>query len=215
MRLYTFFRSSAAYRVRIALNVKRQPYDSIPKALPKSEHRAEDYLSLNPQGLIPAIEVDGIVLAQSLAIIEYLNEKYPSPPLLPATAIDRGIVRSMALSIACDIHPLNNLRVLNFLREDLRQQKAEIDKWYRHWVTVGFSGLEVLVNRHSASSQYCFGDSVSIADVCLVPQAYNARRFQVDMTPFPTLTAITKHLESLPQFASASPEQQPDAWFER
>jgi maleylpyruvate isomerase len=211
MKLYTFFRSSASYRVRIALNLKNLPYESVPKAFAKAEHRAPEYLALNPQGLLPALETDGTVLSQSLAIIEYLEERYPDPPLLPATAIDRARVRSLALSIACEIHPLNNLRVLNYLRQQLGQQDEGVNAWYRHWVVEGFKGLEVELSRYSSNRRYCYGDAVSLADVCLVPQVFNARRFNVDLTPFPTILAITTHLESLPAFAAARPEVQPDA----
>jgi maleylacetoacetate isomerase/maleylpyruvate isomerase len=211
MKLYTFFRSSAAYRVRIALNLKGLAYESAPKALLKSEHRAADYLDLNPQGLIPALDVGGDVLSQSLAIIEYLNDKYPDPPLLPPGPLERAHVRSMALAIACDIHPLNNLRVLNYLRSTCGQDDAGVNAWYRHWITEGFNGLEAQVRRRSTAQRYCHGDAASLADVLLVPQMFNARRFETDLTPFPTLTAISAHLESLPAFAAARPEVQPDA----
>jgi maleylacetoacetate isomerase len=212
MQLYTFFRSSAAYRARIALNLKGLEYQSIPKQFAHNEHRAADYLQLNPQGLIPALATDdGAVLSQSLAIIEYLNEKHPTPPLLPADSIARAHVRSMSLAIACDIHPLNNLRVLNYLRNELKQDDEGVNTWYRHWVSEGFRGLEVQVRTHSTGKRYCYGDSVTLADVCLVPQVFNARRFKTDLTPFPTLVAISTHLESLPAFAAARPEVQPDA----
>ncbi|MBL8268279.1 maleylacetoacetate isomerase [Steroidobacter sp.] len=211
MKLYNFFRSSAAFRVRIALNLKGLDYERISKAFAKNEHRAADYLALNPQGLIPALEIDGAVISQSLAIIEYLNDLNPQPALLPADPLSRAQVRSMALAIACDIHPLNNLRVLNYLRKDLAQNDDGVNTWYRHWVTEGFRGLEQQVAKHSSARRYCFGDTVSLADVCLVPQMYNARRFETDLTPFPTLVAISTHLESLPAFDSARPEAQPDA----
>lgn len=212
MKLYTFFRSSAAFRVRIALNLKGLPYESLPKSFAKNEHRAADYLALNPQGLIPALATDeGAVLSQSLAIIEYLNDKYPSTPLLPAGPLDRARVRSMALAISCDIHPLNNLRVLNYLRSELKQDDQAVSQWYRHWVAEGFKGLEAQAREFSSDQRYCFGEAVSLADICLVPQMFNARRFETDLTPFPTLTAISSHLESLPAFAAARPEAQPDA----
>ncbi len=211
MKLYTFFRSSAAFRVRIALNLKGLPYESAPKHFARNEHRTEEYLALNPQGLIPALAVDGVVLSQSLAIIEYLNDRHPQPPLLPADPLDRARVRSMSLAIACEIHPLNNLRVLNYLRSELKQDDEGVGTWYRHWVTEGFSGLEQQAREFSAGARHCFGDAVSLADVCLVPQMFNARRFKTDLTPFPTLTGISAHLESLPEFAAARPEVQPDA----
>jgi maleylacetoacetate isomerase len=211
MKLYTFFRSSAAFRVRIALNLKELQYDSAPKHFARNEHRTQEYLALNPQGLIPALAVDGVVLSQSLAIVEYLNDRHPQPPLLPADPLDRARVRSMALAIACEIHPLNNLRVLNYLRSELKQDDEGVGTWYRHWVSEGFSGLEHQAREFSAGGRYCFGDAVSLADVCLVPQMFNARRFNTDLTPFPTLTGISAHLESLPAFAAARPEVQPDA----
>jgi maleylacetoacetate isomerase len=211
MKLYTFFRSSAAFRVRIALNLKGLQYESLPKAFARNEHRAPDYLALNPQGLIPALAIDGVVLSQSLAIIEYLNDRHPAPPLLPEDPIDRARVRSMAMTIACEIHPLNNLRVLNYLRDQLRQDDGGIGTWYRHWVTEGFRGLEVQAREFSADGRYCFGDAVSLTDVLLVPQMFNARRFKTDLTPFPTLVGISTHLEALPAFAAARPEVQPDA----
>lgn len=211
MKLYHYFRSSAAFRVRIALNLKGLEYESITKALNKSEQRAAEYLAVNPHGLIPALAVDGATISQSLAIIEYLNDLHPQPPLLPAEPLARAQVRSMALAIACDIHPLNNLRVLNYLRKDLGQNDEGVNTWYRHWVSEGFRGLEPQVASHSSARRHCFGDSLSLADVCLVPQMYNARRFNVDLAPFPTLVAISTHLESWPGFAAARPEAQPDA----
>jgi maleylacetoacetate isomerase len=211
MKLYTFFRSSAAFRVRIALNLKGVEYASLPKGLPKNEHRAADYLALNPQGLVPALDVDGDVLSQSLAIIEYLDEKHPTPAFLPVDPLDRAHVRSMALAIACDIHPLNNLRVLNYLRSPLKQDEIAVNTWYRHWIAEGFRGLEVQARAHSTAKRFLFRDTISMADVLLVPQMFNARRFEVDLSPFPTLVTITAHLESLPAFANARPEVQPDA----
>jgi maleylacetoacetate isomerase len=211
MKLYTFFRSSAAFRVRIALNLKGLQYESLPKAFARNEHRAPEYLALNPQGLIPALATDGVVLSQSLAIIEYLNQRHPAPPLLPDDPIDCARVRSMALAIACEIHPLNNLRVLNYLRNQLGQDDEGVGTWYRHWVSEGFGGLELQAREFSATGRYCFGDAVSLADVCLVPQMFNARRFKTDLTPFPTLVGISTQLEALPAFAAARPEVQPDA----
>jgi maleylacetoacetate isomerase len=211
MKLYTFFRSSAAFRVRIALNLKGLPYESLPKVFARNEHRAPEYLALNPQGLIPALATDGVVLSQSLAIIEYLNERHPTPPLLPEDPLDRARVRSMAMAIACEIHPLNNLRVLNYLRDSLQQDDAGVGTWYRYWVGEGFRGLEVQAREFSAKGRYCFGEAVSLADVLLVPQMFNARRFKTDLTPFPTLVGISTHLEALPAFAAARPEVQPDA----
>jgi len=211
MKLYTFFRSSAAYRVRIALNLKGLSFDSIPKMLTRNEQRSPDYLAVNPQGLVPALDIDGVVLSQSLAIIEYLDETYQQPPLLPADPIGRAQVRSMAMAIACDIHPLNNLRVLGYLKQVLHQDGDAVNAWYRHWIGEGFAGLEWQARQHTENGRFLFADSVSAADICLVPQMFNARRFAVDLSPFPTLAAITTHLESLPAFAAARPEVQPDA----
>jgi len=212
MKLHTYFRSSAAYRVRIALNLKGLSYDSQSKVLKQGEQRLPEYLQLNPQGLVPALEVDGAVLTQSLAIIEYLDEVHPTPPLLPSTAIARAHVRAMALAIACDMHPLNNLRVLNYLEQPLGQAQSNIDDWYRHWITLGFTALEAQVQRHSTAGQYCHADTLSLADVLLAPQMLNARRYNTDLTPFPTLVAICTHLDALPAFAAARPEVQPDAF---
>lgn len=211
MKLYNYFRSSAAYRARIALNVKGLQYEYVSKALLKNEHRSAEYLTLNPEGLIPALEVDGAVITQSLAIIEYLEELQPEPRLLPADPLARAHVRSLALAIACDIHPLNNLRVLNYLRRELGQNDDGVNAWYRHWIGEGLGALERQVAKYSSSRRYCFGDSLSLADVCLVPQMYNARRFKCDVAPYPVLVAISTHLETLPAFVAARPEVQPDA----
>jgi maleylpyruvate isomerase len=151
------------------------------------------------------------VFSQSLAIIEYLDEKFPTPPLLPREPADRAVVRSMALGIACDMHPLNNLRVLNFLRDELKQDEQAVNRWYAHWIAAGFRGLEEVARRSTGDGQHCFGSSVTLADVCLVPQMFNAYRFKCDVTPYPTLVRISKHLEQLPAFFAARPEAQPDA----
>lgn len=211
MKLYTFYRSSAAFRVRIALNLKGLTYESVPKHLRHAEHRKAEYLAINPQGLVPVLEHEGAVLTQSLAIIEYLDERFPTPPLLPRTPLERAQVRAMAQLIACEIHPLNNLRVLNYLREVFGQGDEGVNRWYQHWIAEGFRPLEELVRRHSEDGRFCFGDSVTVADILLVPQMYNSRRFKCDLTAFPTLVKICAHLEQLPAFAAARPEAQPDA----
>ena len=210
MKLYTYYRSSAAYRVRIALNLKGIAYESVPVDLKPGAHRRADYLAVNPQGLVPAL-LDGTQpLSQSLAIIEYLEETHPEPPLLPRAPLERARVRSLALAIACDLHPLNNLRVLNYLRAPLGHDENAVNTWYRHWVAQGFEGLESEARR-SSDGRHLLGGRVTLADVCLVPQLFNARRFACDLAPYPTLNAIGAHLESLPAFARAAPAAQPDA----
>jgi maleylacetoacetate isomerase len=213
MKLYTYFRSSAAYRARIALNLKGIDYESIAVDLraPTSAQRAPEFLAVNPQGLVPALVDAGNTLAQSLAIIEYLDETHPEPPFLPRTPLDRARVRALALAIACDMHPLNNLRVLNYLRSPLGHDEDAVNQWYRHWVASGFQALETEARRASADGRHMFGSAVTLADICIVPQMYNARRFKCDLEPYPTLRSICAHLESLPAFAGAAPEAQPDA----
>jgi len=209
MKLYTYFRSSAAYRVRIALNLKALDYEAIPIALAKDgEQTQDDYLQVNPQGLIPTLVDDGVSLTQSLAIIEYLEEKYPDIPLLPENPVDRAHVRAMALSIACDIHPLNNLRVLNYIRDELSQQESAVKQWYQHWITRTFTGLEKLVE--SYGGDYCFGNTITLADVMLIPQMANAKRFDTDLKPFPRLNRINDVLVLHPAFEAAAPDNQPD-----
>jgi maleylacetoacetate isomerase len=212
MKLYTYFRSSAAFRTRIALNFKGLAYEAVPVDLraPASTQRSPQYLALNPEGLVPMLAVGGQLLRQSLAIIEYLDEAHPAPPLLPRTPLARARVRALALAIACDIHPLNNLRVLNYLRGPLGADDAAVNAWYAHWIARGFAALEAQVT-DSGDGRHMCGDAVSLADVCLVPQMYNARRMQCDLEPYPRLRAISAHLESLAPFARAVPEAQPDA----
>jgi maleylpyruvate isomerase len=213
MKLYTYFRSSAAFRTRIALNIKGIAYESasIEMRAPASAHRAPEFLAINPQGLVPALEHDGSTIAQSLAIIEYLNETHPDPPLLPASPVDRAHVRALALAVACDMHPLNNLRVLNYLRAPLALDEDTVNAWYHHWIGAGFTGLEENARRTTGDGHYMFGTTVTLADIFIVPQMYNARRFKCDLEPYPTLRRICTHLESLPAFAKAAPEMQPDA----
>lgn len=213
MKLFTYYRSSAAYRVRIALNYKGIPHGTVPVHLVRDggQQHSESYREVNPQGFVPALADDDHVFAQSLAIIEYLEETHPDPPLLPPDFAGRAVVRSMALGIACDIHPLNNLRVTNYLREPLGQGDEAVAGWIRHWIGEGFRALEELARRHGDGRNCLYGDSVTLADVCLVPQMYNARRYYCDVTPYPALVAIDAHLTSLPAFAAARPEVQPDA----
>lgn len=213
MKLYNFFRSSASYRVRIALNLKGLSYEYIPIHLRRDggEQYTATYKEVNPQSLIPALEDEGRVLTQSLAIIEYLEEKYPNPPLLPKNPADRATVRAMALAIACEVHPLQNLRVLNYLKNTLQHSEEETQAWGRHWMEMGLGALEQMVVAVPDHSNFCFGDTPTIADLCLVPQLYNARRFHCDLSRFPTLLEIDETCRTLPAFATAAPEQQPDA----
>ena len=212
MKLHDYFRSSAAYRVRIALNLKGLTAERAFVHLRRGAQHADDYRALNPQGLVPALETDdGVVITQSLAIIEYLDETHPAPPLLPADALGRARVRSIALAIACDIHPLNNLRVLQYLTGTLGATDAARDAWYAHWCDVGLRALEVRLARGSATGRFCHGDAPTLADVCLVPQLANARRVTLDLAQFPTLLSIEAACLALPAFADAAPARQPDA----
>jgi maleylacetoacetate isomerase len=213
LRLYSYWRSSAAFRVRIALNLKGLSWESVPKHLQRDggEHLKADYLAQNPQGLVPALADGDFVLAQSIAIIEYLDETRPAPPLLPVDPQGRARVRAMALAIACDVHPLNNLRVLQYLKREFDADEDAVTHWIHHWIGQGFTALEAWIIRHSADGRHCYGDAVTLADVCLVPQVYNARRYSLDLAPWPRLAGVAAALEALPAFAAARPERQPDA----
>ncbi|HMD30043.1 MAG TPA: maleylacetoacetate isomerase [Steroidobacteraceae bacterium] len=209
MILYGYNLSSASYRVRIALNLKKLPYTSVLKNLRAGEHRLSDFLRINMQGLVPALGLDdGAVLTQSVAIIEYLDEIYPEPPLLPVEPLARARVRALTQAIACDLHPLNNLRVLRYLEDKLTLDKATRDAWYRHWVEVGFDALERWLVRDAATGLCCHGSSPTLADICLVPQVFNARRFAVDMNPYPRISGIDAVCRELPAFRGAAPESQ-------
>lgn len=209
---YEYWRSSAAYRVRIALNLKGVDYraESVHLVRDGGEQHKAAYRAVNPQGLVPALRLpDGTVLTQSLAIIEYLDETVPEPPLVPGDAVERARIRGLAEAVACDIHPLNNLRVLQYLKRTLGQEQAAIDAWYRHWIETGFAALEAEAARHDRP--FLCGDAPTLADICLVPQVYNARRYAVDLAPYPRLAAIDAAARALPAFAKAAPEAHPEA----
>lgn len=212
MKLYTYFRSTAAYRVRIALNLKGLPYEAVPVHLLRSEENDPAYRALSPLGTVPALLTDeGDALTQSLAIIEYLEETHPQPPLLPADALGRARVRALALTIACDIHPLNNLRVLKYLTGTLGASEEEKMTWYRHWLADGMMAVERLLADHPATGDFCHGDAPTLADCCLVPQVFNARRFDCPLDAMPTIRRIAEACEQLPAFVAAAPHNQPDA----
>lgn len=207
--LYGYFRSSAAYRVRSALAWKGIEYETRPIHLVKGEQRSDAYLDVNPQGLVPSLLIDGLTLGQSMAILEYLEETRPEPALLPADPAGRAAVRWMANLIAADIHPINNTRIGAYLRGSLGQTDATVQAWMRHWMTEGLDALEGLVG--SYGGLFCHGDEPSLADLCLVPQMYNARRFEVDLSDYPKLVTIDARCRDLPAFASAHPDRQPDS----
>ena len=206
--LYSYYRSSAAYRVRIALNLKNLDYEIRPVNLIKEsgeQHKA-DYLKLNPQGLVPTLIIENSVLTQSSAMIEYLEEIYPRPPLLPDKAEERAHVRGLAQLIACDIHPLNNLRVLNYLKTRDSDDNQRI--WYHHWIHEGFEALELSLKKNDCNGHFCFGDSPGLADVFLIPQVYNAKRFELPLVPYPLIAGIFEHCMGQQAFIDASPENQ-------
>jgi maleylpyruvate isomerase len=213
MRLYSYFRSSAAYRVRIALNLKGLSCEIVPVHLLRDggQHLKPEYRALNPDAVLPTFIDGNEVLTQSLAIIEYLDETYREPPLLPGTAADRAFIRSIALQVACEIHPLDNLRVLRYLKHELGVAEDAKNAWYRHWVESGFETLEKRLAADSRVGTLCFGDSPTLADLCLVPQVSNARRFNIDVSRYPTIMRIVDHAERLDAFQRAAPAQQPDA----
>ncbi len=213
MRLHSYFRSSASYRVRIALNLKGLPYELVPVHLLKDggEQHTESFRALNPDALVPVLENEGVALTQSLAIIEYLEETYPTPALLATNAIDRAWQRSVALMIACDIHPINNLRILQYLTNDLHVSEEDKNKWYRHWCEQGLAAIERMLVNDVRVGRYCYGDSPSLADCFLIPQIANAKRLQCNLTDMPTLLRINDACLQLDAFIHASPAQQPDA----
>ncbi len=210
MKLYTYFRSSAAFRVRIALNLKGLAYQPVPIHLPKGEHCKPEYSALSAQALLPALEDGRNILTQSLAIMEYLEETHPQPPLLPKDPLGRARVRSLALLVACEIHPLNNLRVLQHLKRNLGQGEEGVNAWYRHWIAEGLAKLEKDLGR-GGTGKFSHGDAPTMADCCLVPQVFNAQRYQCDTAPYPTLMHVFAQCMNLEAFDRAQPSKQPDA----
>lgn len=207
MKLYDYYRSSCSYRVRIALNLKSLSYEVIPVHLVNNggEQHLAKYKAINPQAIVPSLDTDDGIITQSLAIIDYLDEVYPTPALLPNAAYDRSVVRSLALMIACEIHPLNNLRVLQTLKNDLKVSDEQKLAWYHKWLELGFTALETKLNSIQRSKNVCFGDEVSLADICLIPQVYNAKRFEFPVSDYPLIDAINDYCLSLPAFAKAAP----------
>jgi maleylpyruvate isomerase len=213
MKLYSYFRSSAAYRVRIALNLKNLAYEYMPVHLLRSggEQLTAEYRKLNPDGVVPTLVDGDVVLQQSLAIIEYLDETHPQPPLLPSDPADRAYVRAVALQLACEVHPLDNLRVLRYLKHQLGVSEEAKNAWYRHWVENGFDSLEARLAAEPRVGKLVFGDEPTLADLCLVPQVFNAQRFNIDTQRYPTIQRIYDYASGLDAFARAAPGVQPDA----
>ena len=212
MKLYGFFRSSAAFRVRIALNLKGLAYEQAAIHLRKNEQQKDDYLALNPQGLVPTLDDGGRLLTQSLAIIEYLEEIHPEPPLLPRDPGARAEVRALALAIACDIHPIDNLRVLRYLGRPLGHDEKAVEAWFNHWIQIGFESFERSLVAAGSSGAFCHGDRPTLADICLVPQVFNAQRYpSLALAPFPNIMRIFANCMKLEPFDRARPERQPDA----
>jgi maleylacetoacetate isomerase len=211
-QLYTFFRSSTSFRLRIALAYKRLDYEPHYVSLPKMEHRIPSYRDMNPQGLVPLLVEDGRFLIQSMAVIEYLDEVYPEPPLMPKDPIGRSYVRAVSQIIGCEIHPLNNVRVLKHLKAQFGADEAATNAWYEHWITEGLSGLEGYLAREGLSGDFCYGNTVTMADICLVPQIFNARRFNCALDAYPKLLAITDRCMTLDAFRAAEPSTQGDAF---
>lgn len=211
MKVHGYFRSSAAYRLRIAVNLKNLECDTAMVNLQAGDQSSAAYRAINPQGRVPALEVEDHVLVQSLAIIEYLDETFPNPPLLPSESLARARVRGIANIIACDIHPLNNLAVLNYLKDVLSVDEENRTLWYQHWVRQGFDGIEPLLADSSETGKFCHGDSPGLADICLVPQVFNAQRFDCDLSPYPTIGRIYEACINLAAFEKAQPSNQPEA----
>ncbi len=213
LQLYSYWRSSASYRVRIALNLKGLDYEIVPVHLLEGggQQHTLEYRAIQPQALVPALLHGHRIIRQSLAIIEYIDETWPDNPLLPATARDRARARAIAQAVACDIHPLNNLRVLRYFENEWNVPPPEREEWVRHWIREGFGAVENLLSEHLSTGTFCDGEQPGMADCCLIPQVFNARRFSVDLTPYPTIRRIYDACMLLPAFANARPERQPDA----
>jgi maleylacetoacetate isomerase len=211
VRLHGYFRSSSAFRVRIALNLKGVPYESIAYHLRREEQHSKAMRVLNPQEMVPALEIDGRVLTQSMGIVEYLDETRPDPALLPADAAGRARVRALAQVVGCDIHPIDNLRVLKYLREEFGQPEPAVAAWFNHWASIGFDALEALLTARAGTGEFCHGDSPGLADICLVPQVVNGVRFGLDLSPWPTVRRIHANCLAVPAFERALPANQPDA----
>lgn len=209
--LYSYWRSSTAYRIRIALSYKQLPYELVPVNLAGKENLQADFRSVNPQMMVPSFEEKEFSLGQSIAILEYLEETYPEPPALPSDPKDRAYVRMLGNVVACDIHPLNNVRVLNYLTNDLALSEERKQQWYKHWISVGLQAYEDLLEKYGKAGSYCLGDMVTLADFCLIPQIYNARRFDCSLATFPRATKIADNCNLLPCFAKAHPDTQPDS----
>ena len=210
MKLYGYFRSSAAFRLRIALNLKRLDYENAFIHLRRGDQRQPGFRDVNPQGLVPALDIDGQTLIQSLPIIEYLDETHPEPPLLPTDPAGRARVRALAAIVACDIHPINNLRVLRYLQRPLEHDQAAIETWYNHWIAEGFAALERLLAADDLTGRFCHGDRPGLADIALVPQVVHSERYRLDLGPYPTITRIFETCMTLDAFAAAHPQHQPD-----
>ena len=208
MKLYNYYRSTASYRVRIALNYKNINYELLPVHLVDNggEQHRDSYLELNPQGLVPTLDENGRILSQSLAIIEYLEEICPTPPILPQNPLGRGQVRSLAMIIACDMHPLNNLRVLQQLKLQFQATDQQTNEWYHHWLQLGFNAIEERLKKLPRKNNVCYGNDISLADICLIPQVYNAKRFNFPMTNYPIINKINEYCSTIGAFMDASPE---------
>lgn len=210
MRLFGYYRSSASYRIRIALNLKQLSWEYLAVLLNRGEQKEATFTALNPSGLVPVLDSGDGSMSQSVAIAEYIEERHPEPPLLPPDAAGRARVREMMAVIGCDIHPLQNLRVLNYLREHFGADDEAVARWIGRWISSGFASLETLIERHGGDV-HAYGDAPTLADAWLIPQVYNARRFEIDLSPYPRIRAIDAHCLTLPAFANAIPERQPDA----